>query len=100
MESSTMEQCKTLPSAKSSEGSVVTIEKDVTETDTHFRLRKYVFESAVSAGVSPERAVVLASLFHNAYYLGCTYPEEALKESRRYWPQEALQNPLYELLED
>jgi hypothetical protein len=49
-------------------------------------MRLSVFESAVAGRVDLERAVVLAAIFKNAYFMGCTYPEEALAESRKYWP--------------
>jgi hypothetical protein len=49
--------------------------------------------------VTEERAIVLSQIFKNAYFMGCTYPESVLEESRKYWPREALQNPIYAPME-
>jgi hypothetical protein len=70
--------------------------KDVTETEEQYKMRMRVYESAIADGKKPEQAIVLSKLFKNAYYMGCEYPEEALSASRKYWPKEALLNPLFE----
>ena len=81
-------------SAKTQSG----ISKGDNEIEHHFKLRKSVYDSAVAKGVPGERAVVLASIFKNNYFMGCEYPEEVMKESRKYWPKEALDRPLYQPL--
>lgn len=74
--------------------------KDSTETQTHYLMRKEVYDRAVQSGKDKERAEVLASIFRNVYFMGCSYPDEVVNESRRFWPKGALENPLYEKLED
>ena len=69
--------------------------KEDYETEHHFRLRRSVFDNAVANSVPTERAIVLASIFKNNYFMGCEYPEEVMKESRKYWPKGAIENPIY-----
>ena len=51
-------------------------------------MRKTVYERALSAGESEERAALLATIFRNCYFMGCSYPEEVLKNSQTYWDPE------------
>ena len=51
------------------------------EVDSHFAMRKQVFERALSAGKTQERAAMLASVFRNCYFLGCGYEDSIMKES-------------------
>jgi hypothetical protein len=74
--------------------------KDVTETESHFQMRKKVYVGAVAAGKTHDEAVVLCSIFKNVYFMGCSYPESALLESKKFWPKEALDNPLHASLDD
>jgi hypothetical protein len=62
-------------------------------------LRKQVFDFAVADGVPKDRAVVLSEIFRNAYYMGCSYPESAMQQSKKYWPQEAIAKPLFTTLD-
>lgn len=59
-------------------------------------MRKQVYDKAIKEGVTKERAIVLSNVFKNAYYMGCSYHVDVMKESKKYWPEEALQNPLYD----
>ena len=64
-------------------------------------MRKYVYDKAIETGQYENgRAVMLCSIFRNAYYMGCTYPEEVLTESKKFWPREAIENPLFVLNDD
>lgn len=83
-----------MESASSQPASGVIV-KDMTETEGHFRMRKQVYEAALASGQTEEQAVVISSIFKNAYFMGCTYPEEVIQKSRTFWPREALDNPLY-----
>jgi len=88
------------PTSSSSVGvSSHLLKKDVTETEKHYRMRQYTYEHALTDRVTEERAIVLSQIFKNAYFMGCTYPESVLEESRKYWPREALQNPIYAPME-
>ena len=58
-------------------------------------MRLSVYDSATTEGVDHERAVVLMNVFKNSYFMGCTYHEEVMNESKRFWPKEALDKPLY-----
>lgn len=51
--------------------SSTTITKDRTETEAHFRMRRAVYETALAAGATQERALVLSSVFRNSYFMGC-----------------------------
>jgi hypothetical protein len=62
-------------------------------------LRKQVFDMACADGVPKERAVVLSEVYRNAYYMGCAYPESVMQQSKKYWPKEALTNPLFTTLD-
>ena len=75
------------------------LKKDVTETEKHFKMRSSTYERAIAAGVPEERAIVLSQVFKNAYFMGCSYPESVMEESKKYWPKEALANPLYTALD-
>ena len=59
-------------------------------------MRVDVYDEAVKEGLDHERALVLCNIFKSAYFMGCSYPEEVMLDSRRFWPEEALKNPLYE----
>lgn len=59
-------------------------------------MRKSVYDKAIEEGLTEERAIVMCNIFKNAYFMGCGYPDSILIESKRYWPKEALDNPLYE----
>lgn len=37
----------------------------------------------------------MSNIFKNAYFMGCEYPEDVMKESKKFWPEDALKNPLY-----
>jgi hypothetical protein len=54
---------------------------------------------ACADGVPRERAVVLSEVYRNAYYMGCAYPESVMQQSKKYWPKEALNNPLFTTLD-
>lgn len=70
--------------------------KEPYETEKHFNMRVHVYDEAVKAGLDHERAIVLCNVFKNAYFMGCSYPEEVMEESKKFWPHEALANPIYE----
>lgn len=59
-------------------------------------MRLHVYEEALKAGMDHERAVVLSNVFRNCYFMGCKYHDDVLTESKRFWPKEALDNPIYE----
>lgn len=40
--------------------SAALLKKDVTETEKHFKMRKSVFEKAIAAGFTEERAIVIS----------------------------------------
>ena len=85
--------------SKQPTSSAACMKKDVTETEKHFKMRQGTFERAQAAGVPEERAIVLSQIFKNAYFMGCSYPDSVMDESKKYWPKEALANPLYAPLE-
>ncbi|CDW82627.1 UNKNOWN [Stylonychia lemnae] len=59
-------------------------------------MRLQVYDNAVSAGLDHDRAVVLMNVFKNSYFMGCTYHDDVMTESRRFWPKEAIDKPLYQ----
>jgi hypothetical protein len=81
--------------SKAADNNSLIITQDVTETKKHFGMRKHVYEKAIGDGVAQERAVVLSQVFKNCYYMGCSYPESVMNESKKYWPSEALSKPLF-----
>ena len=93
-----VDSSKNPKTAQSQEESVV-LSQDVTETKKHFALRKQVFDAAVADGVTQERAVVLSQVFKNAYYMGTSYPESVMLQSKKYWPKECIANPIYTTLD-
>eukprot|EP00347_Sterkiella_histriomuscorum_P005890 403354884 len=70
--------------------------KESQETENQFQMRLHVYDEAVKTGIDHERAIVLMNVFKNAYYMGCTYHEDVMKESMRFWPQQAIDKPLYQ----
>ncbi len=40
--------------------SAALLKKDATETEKHFKMRKSVFDKAIAAGVTEERAIVIS----------------------------------------
>ena len=44
------------------------------EIDSHFQMRKQVYERALQDGKTKEEASLTASIFRNMYFLGCSYP--------------------------
>jgi XRN-Two Binding Domain, XTBD len=77
-----------------------TFMKEPTEIETHFKLRKHVYDQALASGLSQDRAYTLAQVFKNAYFMGCQYHEAVLSESKKFWPKKALEQPLYTPLDD
>lgn len=49
-----------------------------------------MYDAAIEAKVSKEKAVVLCNIFRNMHYMGCEYPEEVMRESQKYWPEDLL----------
>ena len=62
------------------------------EVDSHFEMRKQVFNRAMSDGTSNERAALLASVFRNCYFMGCGYHEDVIKESQKFWDPEWIEH--------
>jgi hypothetical protein len=58
-------------------------------------MRLQTFQNAVAAGVSEDRATVLSFAFRTMYFMGCAFPDGIMVESKKYWPKECLENPLY-----
>jgi hypothetical protein len=87
------------PTSSNAGASSHLLKKDVAETEKHFKMRYYTYEHALADRVTEERAIVLSQIFKNAYFMGCSYPDSVMEESRKYWPREALQNPIYAPME-
>ena len=51
------------------------------EIDSHYTMRKTVYERALSAGKNQEEAALTATIFRNMYFMGCGYHEEVMAET-------------------
>ena len=62
------------------------------EIDSHFQMRKQVYERALSAGETEEKAALAATIFRNCYFMGCTYHIEVIKNSQGFWDPEWIEH--------
>jgi len=62
------------------------LEKLPEETERQYKLRNHVYLNAIEGKVEPMRAVTLSMVFRNAFYLGCSYQEEVMREVRPFVP--------------
>jgi hypothetical protein len=58
------------------------------EIDSHFAMRLTVYKRAVSAGESPDRALLLSNIFRNCYFMGCGYDKQLVADSQKFWDKE------------
>ena len=71
-----------------SEDSTNMMEQAHDEIDSHFSMRKQVYERAIHDGKTPEEAALTANIFRNMYFLGCGYPQEVMTATQKYWDPE------------
>ena len=71
------------------------LQKDFNETEGQFKARKQVYENVVSqlpkdmdTQEKHLEGVKLSNVFRNVYFMGCNYPEETLKNSKKFWPDD------------
>jgi len=51
------------------------------EIDSQYEMRVRVYERAVADGLDGEKADLMATIFKNCYFMGCTYHEDVMKQS-------------------
>ena len=62
------------------------------EIESHFAMRKQVYQRALTHGNSAEKAALLASVFRNCYFLGCGYSDDVVAASQQFWDPEWVQH--------
>ena len=73
---------------------VDTLQKDANETESQFQLRRKVYDNYVKANSGKEKSdkdvhlkgVTVSNVFTNVYFMGCSYPEETIKQHKPFWP--------------
>lgn len=69
------------------EDSLYDIKQGDYEINSHFKLRKQVYEKALSLGMSKQRALIISNAFQNHYYMGWAYPSEVMDSIDKCWPE-------------
>ena len=55
-------------------------------------MRKLVYDRALNDGNDADKALLLATIFKNAYFMGCEYNQDVLNQSQKYWESDWVQH--------
>ena len=62
------------------------------EIDSHFQMRLTVYQRAIKDGLDHERALQIANVFRNCYFMGCGYDPSVLSGSQKYWEEDLIKH--------
>lgn len=60
-------------------------------TSFQYRYKNMVYKQVLKEVQSQDRALTLANVWFNVYFLGCKYPEQIMKEVEKFTPAEYLE---------
>lgn len=72
---------------QNAEDAIYDIKQGEYEINSHFKLRKQVYENALAQGMTKQRALIVSNAFQNHYYMGWAYPKEVMESIDKCWPE-------------